>query len=255
MSARRACAAALLACAALLPAIGARAQFVPGGDVKAYLLDWPRLARYRDDNARLPPPVPGRPRVVFLGDSITDDWGRKAGAFFPGRDYVNRGIGGQTTPQMLLRLREDVIALEPAVVAVLAGTNDISANTGPITLEQVQGNLSSITELAQAHGIAVVMGTLLPVTDAHGEQTVRRPPDSIAALNAWIRAYCAAGHCTLADYHAATVGSDGLLRPELSADGLHPNAAGYALMEPVAQAAIERALAAAARARTPRRHR
>ena len=245
MSARAVALAAVLAAAAW-PAGDARAQYVPGGDVQAYLLDWARLGRYREENTRLPPPRAGEPRVVFLGDSITDDWGRKAGAFFPGKPYVNRGIGGQTTPQMLVRLREDVIALKPAVLAVLAGTNDISANTGPVTQAQVEGYLSSIVELAHAHGIAVVLGTLLPVTDAHGEQTRRRPPARIAALNDWIRAYCAAGHCTVADYHAATVGADGLLRPELSGDGLHPNAAGYARMEPVAQAAIDRALAAPA---------
>lgn len=218
------------------------AQFIPNGDVQAHLRDWPRLGLYREENARLPPPAEGEQRVVFLGDSITYDWGRKAGAFFPGKPYVNRGIGGQTTPQMLLRLREDVIALRPAAMVLLAGTNDISENTGPITLQQIQGNIASIAELARAHDIRLVLSTVLPVTDAHGEQTRRRPPDKIRALNAWIRDYCAAGHCTLLDYTPAMSDEDGFLRSELTGDGLHPNAAGYAVMEPLAQAAIERAL-------------
>ena len=220
------------------------AQYVPRGDVQAHLRDWPQLNRYRAENAQLPPPSSDDPRVVFLGDSITDDWGRKGGKFFPGKPYVNRGIGGQTTPQMLLRMRDDVIALKPAALVLLAGTNDISENTGPITLQQIQGNIASIVELAGVHGVRVVLSTVLPVTDAHGEQTRRRPPDKIRELNAWIRGYCAAGHCTLLDYVPAMSGPDGLLRADLSNDGLHPNDAGYALMEPLAQAAIERALSA-----------
>ena len=228
--------------AMLLAAFPASAQFVPDNDVPALLRDWAGLARYRDDNAALPAPKAGEHRVVFLGDSITDSWGRGIGEFFPGEPYVNRGISGQTTPQMLLRLRQDVIALKPAAVVVLAGTNDIAGNTGPMTLQQIEGNLASITELAHAHGIEVVMATLLPVTDAHAPQTGSRPPSKIAALNAWIRDYCKAGHCTLLDYHAAAAGTDGALRPELSDDGLHPNARGYALMAPLAEAAIARAL-------------
>lgn len=216
--------------------------WIPGNDVRAFLRDWPDLARYRDENAKLAAPAAGERRVVFLGDSITDGWGRQAGEFFPGKPYLNRGISGQTTPQMLLRLRQDVIALKPAALVLLAGTNDIAGNTGPMTLEQIQGNLASIAELARAHGIRLVLATLLPVTDAHSPQTSARPPDKIAALNAWIRDYCQAGHCTLLDYHAAMVGEDGLLRPDLSDDGLHPNAAGYAVMAPLAQAAIDRAL-------------
>lgn len=239
----RATALGLLLMAAAWPACDAQAQYVPGGDVQAHLLDWARLGRYRDENARLPPPAAGERRVVFLGDSITDDWGRKAGAFFPGQPCVNRGIGGQTTPQMLLRMRQDVIDLRPAAMVLLAGTNDLSGNTGPASLAQIQGNIASIAELARAHRIRLVLSTLLPVTDAHGEQTRRRPPAQIRALNAWIRSYCAAGHCELLDLHAAMAGDDGLLRPELTGDGLHPNAAGYAVMEPLAQAAIARALA------------
>lgn len=235
--------AALAPVLALALATGpAHAQFVPDNNVRALLNDWPGLARYRDDNARLPAPRPGERRVVFLGDSITDSWGRGAGEFFPGKPYVNRGISGQTTPQMLLRLRADVVALKPAAMVLLAGTNDIAGNTGPMTLEQIEANLASIAELARAHDIRVVMATVLPVTDAHGPQTGHRPPAMIRALNDWIRGYCGGGHCTLLDYHAAMVGDDGLLRPGLSDDGLHPNARGYAAMQPLAQAAIERAL-------------
>ena len=241
---RRGAFAGLLLLGCAVSALPVRAQFVPGNDVQAYLLDWPRLQRYHDENARLPPPAAGEQRVVFLGDSITDDWGRKAGVFFPGKPYVNRGIGGQTTPQMLLRLREDVIALKPAAMVLLAGTNDIAGNSGPISLEQVQGNIAGIAELARVHGIHLVLATVLPVTDAYGEQTRQRPPARIEALNAWIRGYCGAGHCTLLDFHAAMAGEDGLLRSALTADGLHPNAAGYAVMAPLAQAAIDRALAA-----------
>jgi lysophospholipase L1-like esterase len=215
--------------------------WVPNNDVRAFLRDWPNLARYRDENAKLAAPAAGERRVVFLGDSITDGWGREAGEFFPGKPYLNRGISGQTTPQMLLRLRQDVIALKPAALVLLAGTNDIAGNTGPATLEQIEANLASIAELARAHGIRLVLATLLPGTDAHGPQTGARPPEKIAVLNAWIRDYCQAGHCTLLDYHAAMVGEDGLLRPDLSDDGLHPNATGYALMAPLAQAAIDRA--------------
>ncbi len=204
--------------------------------------DWPNLARYQAENAALPAPKAGERRVVFLGDSITDAWGRGVGEFFPGKPYVNRGISGQTTPQMLLRLRQDVIALKPAALVLLAGTNDIAGNTGPMTLEQIEDNLASIAELARVHGIALVLATVLPVHDANGTVTDRRPPAKIAALNDWIRGYCAAGHCTLLDYHAAMAGADGLLKPDLSDDGLHPNAAGYAVMAPLAQAAIDQAL-------------
>lgn len=205
--------------------------------------DWPDLSRYQAENVALPAPPAGQGRVVFLGDSITDGWGRGAGEFFPGKPYVNRGVSGQTTPQMLLRLRQDVIALEPGALVLLAGTNDIAGNTGPMTLAQIEGNLASIAELARAHGIRLVLATLLPVNDVHEPQTGRRPPEKIRALNAWIRDYCRAGHCTLLDYFPALAGKDGLLRPELSDDGLHPNAAGYAVMAPLAQAAIDRALA------------
>ncbi len=183
--------------------------------------------------------MPGR--VVFLGDSITDIWNLQK--FFPGKPYVNRGISGQTTPQMLVRMYPDVIDLKPAAVIVLAGTNDIAQNTGPETSKMVEENFQAITELAQAHGIRVILCSLTPVSDytAH-PQTTRRPPAQILELNAWIKSYAARVHATFADYYSALVDSNGMLRNGYSDDGLHPNERGFALLAPVAEAAIEKAL-------------
>src|SRR5258708_9264888 len=149
------------------------------------LQDWPNLTRYRNDNAALAAPAAGEKRVVFMGDSITDGWGRSRGKFFPGKPYVNRGISGQTTPQMLIRFHPDVIALKPKAVVILAGTNDIAGNTGPMTLEDIEGNFTSMAELAKANGIRVVLSSVMPVCDYFKTQTDRRPPDKILALNAW----------------------------------------------------------------------
>jgi acyl-CoA thioesterase-1 len=212
-------------------------------DIEQRLNDWPLLARYARDNATYPPPKPGEKRVVFMGDSITDFWGRPIGEFFPGRGYINRGISGQTTPQMLVRFRADVIALKPAVVVILAGTNDIAGNTGASSLEMIEDNLASMTELARAHGIRVVLATLLPVNDdVVKDQTSRRPPATIRALNAWIREYAAREQLGFIDYYAPMVDAHGALRKELSDDGLHPNAAGYKVMAPLSQKAIDGAL-------------
>lgn len=212
-------------------------------DIEQRLNDWPLLARYARDNATYPPPKPGEKRVVFMGDSITDFWGRPIGEFFPGRGYINRGISGQTTPQMLVRFRADVIALKPAVVVILAGTNDIAGNTGASSLEMIEDNLASMTELARAHGVHVVLASLLPVSDyVVKDQTSRRPPATIRALNAWIREYAAREQLGFIDYHAAMVDADDALRKELSDDGLHPNAAGYKVMAPLTQKAIDGAL-------------
>lgn len=210
------------------------------------LLDWPDLARYRDANAALPAPSKGEDRVVFMGDSITDWW--KLDEAFPGKPYVNRGISGQTTPQMLIRFRPDVIDLKPRVVVFLAGTNDISGNTGPMTLEDIQRNLQSMAELARAHGIKVVMASVLPIND-YGKlngnpitRSGRRPPEKILALNKWIKDYCAANKHVYLDYFSASVNEKGFLKSELAEDGLHPNAKGYALMKPLAEKAIADAL-------------
>ena len=205
------------------------------------LADWPDLARYRDDNARLGTPKPGEARVVFLGDSITDSWGRDAGEFFPGKPYVNRGISGQTTPQMLLRFRADVIALKPRVVVILAGTNDIAGNTGPSTPRMIEDNLTSMAELARANGIKIVFASILPAID-YPWRPGMRPADTIRELNAWLKAYCARAGLVYLDYYAALAATDGGLRAGLSADGVHPNAAAYAVMAPLAQKAIEQAL-------------
>lgn len=215
-------------------------------DIEQRLNDWPLLARFARDNATYPPPKPGEKRVVFFGDSITDFWGRPVGEFFPGRGYINRGIGGQTTAQMLVRFRADVIALRPAVVVILAGTNDIAGNTGVSSLAMIEDNLSSMTELAQAHGIHVVLASLLPVSDVViKDQTVHRPPSAIRALNAWIRSYAASRNLVFLDYAPALSDGEGALRREFTDDGLHPNAAGYSVMSPLAQRAIDTALAAA----------
>lgn len=206
------------------------------------LLDWPNLSRYRDQNAKLPPPAPTEDRVVFMGDSITDAWGRERGTFFPDKPYVNRGISGQTTPQMLVRFRPDVIALKPRVVVILAGTNDIAGNTGPETLEDIEGNLASMAQLAQANGIRVVLASVMPVCDYIQPQTERRPPQKILALNAWIKTYSTANGAIYLDYYSAMVDPNGMLKRELTFDCLHPNDAGYEVMGPLASKAITNAL-------------
>jgi lysophospholipase L1-like esterase len=213
--------------------------------------DWANLARYRAANAAVPAPAAGERRVVFMGDSITDGWSKpEHGGFFPGRPYINRGIGGQTTPQMLIRFRPDVIALKPRVVVILAGTNDIAGNTGPSRPSDIQDNIAAMAELARAHRIRVVLASILPVSDHERDergrmrrQTHRRPPDQILAMNRWLRRYAAAhGHVYL-DYFAAMVDTRGWLKQELSDDGLHPDAAGYRVMAPLAERAIRAALA------------
>src|SRR6267378_7653991 len=194
------------------------------------LNDWPELARYRDVNASVAAPAKNEQRVVFMGDSITDAWVQpRFGGFFPGKPYIDRGISGQTTPQMLLRSRADVIAIQPKVVVILAGTNDIAGNTGPIALEETEGNLASMAELARANGIRVVLSSVLPVNNyGHHrdgnplDMRIKRPPEKILELNAWIKKYATEkGHVYL-DYFPATVDDQGLLKKELSEDGLHP---------------------------------
>ena len=212
------------------------------------LRDWPALARYREDNTKTAPPAKNEQRVVFMGDSITDSWDNQATGFFPGKPYVNRGISGQTTPQMLIRFRRDVIELKPKVVVILAGTNDLAGNTGPTTLEAIQDNLRSMAELATAHGIRVVFASLLPVSDYEMRdgkpivQTTRRPPDQILALNNWMKDYASTNRHGYLDYFSAMKDDKGFLKEELSNDGLHPNQQGYAVMAPLAQAAIDQSL-------------
>ncbi len=215
----------------------------------ARVRDWGNVARYREVNRTLEPPKPGEARVVFLGDSITDAWPQpRYGTFFTGKPYVGRGIGGQTTPQMLLRFRPDVIDLKPKVVVILAGTNDIAGNTGPYSNEEIQGNLQSMAELARANGIKVVLSSILPVSAYHQApaaplpQTSLRPMARIRAVNEWMKSYAAANGHVYLDYFSAMVDGTGHLGTELSEDDLHPNAKGYAIMGPLAEAAIQKAL-------------
>jgi lysophospholipase L1-like esterase len=211
--------------------------------MKAQLADWPQLARYRDDNAALAAAAPGEQRVVFYGDSITDSWGRGVGKgeFFPGKPYVNRGISGQTTPQMVVRFRQDVIDLHPAAVVILAGTNDVAGNTGPMTPEMTEDNFRSMIDLAKANGIRVIVASILPAADYPWRRGLG-PGPKIKALNDWLKGYCANHSVTYLDYYTAMVGEDGGMKPGISIDGVHPNAQGYAIMAPLAQAAIDKTL-------------
>ena len=211
------------------------------------LQDWPALARYREANAGVTVPGKDEKRVVFMGDSITDFW--RLATYFPSKPYINRGISGQTTPQMLVRFRPDVIALKPQVVVILAGTNDIAGNTGPISLEAIEANLTSMFELARANNIRVVIASVLPVSDysknREGKpinQTTRRPPEKIKALNEWIKKYATENALTYLDYSSATTDQKGFLKEELSNDGLHPNDKGYAVMQPLVEQAIAAAM-------------
>ncbi len=206
------------------------------------LLDWPQLDRYRADNAALPPPAKGERRVVFYGDSITDRWGRKPGTtFFPGKPYVNRGISGQTTAQMLVRFRQDVIDLQPAAVVILAGTNDIAGNTGVATQAMIEDNLRSMAELARAHGIRVVLASVLPVSGYRSRPGLQ-PAGRVRQLNEWIRDYARQSGAVYLDYYTPLANAQGGMDAELADDGVHPTPAGYEVMAPLAQQAIDRAL-------------
>jgi acyl-CoA thioesterase I len=204
--------------------------------------DWPWLGHFKDANAKLAPPAAGENRVVFMGDSITEGWKIEGPeGSFPGKPYINRGISGQTTPQMVLRFRQDVIDLKPKVVVILAGTNDIAGNTGVETLEQIEGYLESMAELAAANHIRVVLCSILPAYDYPWDPGLT-PAPKIVALNAWLRAYAAEHGHVYVDYHAAMKDARDGLPASLSGDGVHPNPAGYAVMAPLAEAGIEMAL-------------
>jgi lysophospholipase L1-like esterase len=212
--------------------------------IAVFTEDYGQLARYHNDNEKLGLPAAGEKRVVFFGDSITDIW--KLSDYFPGKPYVNRGIGGQTTPQMLVRFRQDVIDLHPKIVLILAGTNDIAGNTGPMRLEDIEADYTSLAELARVNAIQVIYASVLPVhnyTDRSKDFFAQRSPEKILALNAWLRDYCRnATNCMYLDYFSALVDAKGLMRKDLADDGLHPNEAGFKIMAPLAQAAIEKAL-------------
>ena len=211
--------------------------------VAVFTDDYGELKRYREANATLAAPKAGESRVVFFGDSITDMW--KLEDSFPGKAYINRGIGGQTTPQMLVRFRQDVIDLHPKVVVILAGTNDIAGNTGPMRNEDIEANYASFAELARAHGVRVVYSSVLPVhnyTERSKDLFAQRPPSRILELNAWLKDYCVRNGIVYLDYFSAMVDDKGLLRKDLADDGLHPNAAGYKLMAALAEAEIQKSL-------------
>ncbi|NYF91675.1 SGNH/GDSL hydrolase family protein [Tunturiibacter empetritectus] len=211
--------------------------------MRAKLADWPQLGRYRVDNATLEPVPAGEQRIVFYGDSVTDFWGRRedTGEFFPGKPYINRGIIGQTTAQMVLRFRQDVIDLHPDAVVILAGTNDIGVKTGPMTPEMTEDNFRSMAELAKANGIQVILASITPTLDYPWRRGLA-PVPKIKALNDWLREYCVEHSLTYLDYYSAMVDATGGMKPGISFDGLHPNAKGYAIMTPLAQAAIDKTL-------------
>jgi lysophospholipase L1-like esterase len=203
------------------------------------------LKRFADADAKLPPPASKTSRVVFLGDSITEGW--RLNEYFAGRDFVNRGIGGQTTTHMLARFRQDVAGINPKVVVVLAGTNDLAAGISP---EQIEENLAAMGDLAKAHGIRPVFASILPVSDYHKDvdpafqMTLNRPTATIQAINKWIQGFCLAQGFAYLDYYSVMIDTSGQMQADLSDDGLHPNAKGYRVMSPVAVDVIGRALGA-----------
>jgi len=207
------------------------------------IADFAQQNVYARANAALPPPAAGEKRVVFLGDSITDFWNLEA--FFPGRPYINRGISGQVTPQLLVRFHADVVALRPAAVVILAGVNDAAGVVQTQTEAQITANYEAMADIAQAHGIKPIFTKILPVNRYDPQRKVAdetRDAEQLERLNAWLTGFCASRGYTLIDYGSALAGPDGQLREAYSSDGLYPNAAGYALMAAIAGPAIEAAL-------------
>jgi lysophospholipase L1-like esterase len=205
------------------------------------LSDWGGLTRYGSENTELRL-KPGEDRVVFLGDEITENWGTGGAAFFPGKPYLNRGIARQTTPQMLVRFRQDVIALKPKVVVIHAGSNDLAGSAGPITEAMAAENFMSMVELAKTHGIRVVLASVTPVCDCFTNLTKRRPPGKIIGMNNWLKSYAAESGSIYLDYYSA-LAEGRTMKKELTADGLIPNDAGYEKMAKLAEQAIAEALA------------
>jgi lysophospholipase L1-like esterase len=209
--------------------------------MQAQLDDWAQLTRYRVENAALPAPATDEQRIVFYGDSITDNWGHHVGSFFPGKPYVNRGISGQTTPQMLVRFEQDVVHLHPTAVLILAGTNDIAGNTGPSTPEMIEDNFTSMAAIARQNGIKVILASITPAYKYPWKPGVE-PVAAIHEVNQWLKAYCAREQFVYLDYYSAMADETGAMKPGLSSDGVHPTVAGYAVMTPLADAAIAQAL-------------
>lgn len=204
------------------------------------LMDFANLARFHDADLNVAPPAASENRVVFMGDSITEGW--HLDQSFPGKPYINRGISGQTSSQMLLRFRQDVIDLKPKVVLILAGTNDFAENTGPVTLGQVEGNIMSMAQLGAANGIRVVLCSVLPSVRFPWHPELSDPASRIAALNTWMKGYAADKDYVYVDYYSAMKDPAGGLSSGLSPDGVHPSAAGYAIMTPLAESGIDKAL-------------
>jgi lysophospholipase L1-like esterase len=202
--------------------------------------DWAQLLHYRDENLRLPPPASGAPRVIFLGDSITESW-HLSDLGLSQLEVLNRGISGQTTPQMLVRFQQDVVTLRPAVVHILAATNDFAENTGPTTLAAIEDNFRSMAEIAHANHIRVVLGSVLPVADFPWRRGLQ-PSPRIIALNSWLQAYARQHKLVYVDYYSALVDSEGGMKSALSGDGVHPNPAGYAAMRSLTRQSLLKAL-------------
>lgn len=215
------------------------ALVLPGQLVLAQ--DWANLKKYQEENAKLAPAAPNENRVVFMGNSITEGWKRSRPEFFSANPYIGRGIGGQTTPQMLVRFHQDVVALNPKVVVMLCGINDIAGNTGPSTLEMIQDNIAAMTEIARANKIRVVLSSVLPAFSFPWRKEVN-PVDKVIELNKWIKAYAEKHKLTYVDYFSAMKDERNGLPKSLAEDGIHPNAAGYAIMEPLVQKAIAQAM-------------
>jgi lysophospholipase L1-like esterase len=223
---------------------GAQAQGAPKrepitipGNQGWKLTDWAQLSRFHDANQTVGPTVPGR--VIFYGDSITIGW--HLADSFPGKPYINRGISGQTTQQMVVRFRQDVIDLHPAAVVILAGTNDIAGNTGPETPEMIEDSFKSMVDLAKANGIRVILSSITPVADYPWKPGLK-PIPTIQALNSWMAGYCVTHDLTYLDYFTAMADENGGMKPGISIEGVHPTAPGYAIMAPLAQAAINKAI-------------
>lgn len=238
--------ALLLPLAALAQSTGPSAVPPPLRQAASLINDFGNTRRYAAENASVKPPSADEQRVVLMGDSITDNLHntQRFGPFFPGKPYLNRGIGGQVTGQMLLRFYQDVIALQPKAVVIFGGTNDIGGNIGPVPMEAIENNLAAMADLAGAHGIKVILASLTPVCDIPGKapMTTGRPPESIVTLNRWIKDYASNHNLVFLDYYSATVDSKGFFRAELTEDGLHPTAKGYEIMNPLLETAIHRAL-------------
>ena len=205
-------------------------------------LDWPNLSRYQDENRLVGLPEKGKQRVVFMGDSITEEWSNLYPDYFDTKGYINRGIGGQTTPQMLIRFKPDVIDLEPDIVVILAGTNDIAGNTGPSNVKMITDNVFSMAELARAHQIKVVLSSILPVFEYEWAKEIKDVPATIDSVNDELKKYVNDHGLVYLDYFSSMVDERKGLNKDYTYDGVHPNQDGYILMSSLAQKVLSRLL-------------